>query len=109
MQTNMQWICRTNGILLQNYVAILRSAREYLYQFLCTICTMDPFAALKLNIDKVLELGIKQNEKLTDIQRKVELTSASVARLAKRVDRIEEVSVSSTSGKIPRELSVGLI
>ena len=67
---------------------------------------MDPIAVLKLNIDKVLELSTKQNEKLTDIQRKVELTSASVARLAKRVDPIEEVSSTSGSIKIPRQLSV---
>ena len=76
---------------------------------------------------------MKQNEKLTDLQRKLELTSANitlvskkvesieenqsasasahVASLAKRVERIEENGASASvisraSKKIPREISV---
>ena len=63
---------------------------------------------LKLNIDKLLELGKQQNERLADIQRKLELTSASVTSLTNRVDRIESENstLNSTSGsiQIPSEL-----
>lgn len=61
---------------------------------------MDSLTALKLNVNKVLELSVKQNEKLTDIQRKLELTSASITSLARRVDRIEENSRELTSASI---------
>ena len=73
---------------------------------------MDSLTALKLNVSKVLELSIKQNEKLTDIQKKLELTSASISSLAKRVDHIEEISTqsgrkeSSIARRVPREISV---
>lgn len=75
---------------------------------------MDSLTALKLNVAKVLELSVKQNEKLTDIQKKLEHTSASINSLAMRVDRIEESSTldgrkertSSRSLKTPKEISV---
>ena len=62
---------------------------------------MDPLAALKRNIDRVLEYSKKQDEKLGDIQK-------NLALLAKRVDHIEELNHKSESGsiKVPRELSV---
>ena len=55
---------------------------------------MDQLTTLKLNIDKLLELSKQQNERLADIQRKLELTitSASFTSLANRVDRIEAES-----------------
>ena len=76
--------------------------------------TMDSLTALKLNVAKVLELSVKQNEKLTDILKKLEHTSASINSLAMRVDRIEESSTSdgrkertsSRSLKTPKEISV---
>lgn len=76
--------------------------------------TMDSLTALKLNVAKVLELSVKQNEKLTDIQKKLEHTSASINSLAMRVDRIEESSTSdgrkertsSRTLKTPKEISV---
>ena len=76
--------------------------------------TMDSLTALKLNVAKVLELSVKQNEKLTDIQKKLEHTSASINSLAMRVDRMEESSTSdgrkertsSRSLKTPKEISV---
>ena len=75
---------------------------------------MDSLTALKLNVAKVLELSVKQNEKLTDIQKKLEHTSASINSLAMRVDRIEESSTSdgrkertsSRTLKSPKEISV---
>ena len=75
---------------------------------------MDSLTALKLNVAKVLELSVKQNEKLTDIQKKLEHTSASINSLAMRVDRIEESSTSdgrkertsSRTLKTPKEISV---
>ena len=48
---------------------------------------------LKLNIDKVLELNKRQNEKLADIQRKLELTSANITSLSIRMDRMEENAI----------------
>ena len=54
---------------------------------------------LTLIIDKLLELSKQQNERLADIQRKLELTSASVTSLTKRVE-----SATSGSIQIPSEL-----
>ena len=65
---------------------------------------MEQFTVLKLNIDKLLELGKQQNERLADIQRKLELTSATVTSLTNRVDRMEAENSTSGSVQIPSEL-----
>ena len=59
---------------------------------------------LTMIVDKLLELSKQQNERLADIQRKLELTSASVTSLTNTVDRMESESAASGSIQIPSEL-----